>query len=103
MGDVAFSPKLGILGKRVQVWNVVVRYKTQHKGNQHIIKRKAKNCGIQNPLNTSLTEAQRGKKVAKQRYNDVKLFARFYRDEFLRNKIRGEKNDKKRNKIKEVL
>ena len=79
---------------------MVVRYRTQHKGNQNIIKRKAKNCGIQNPLNRSLTEAQRGKKVAKQKYNDVKPFARFYRDEFLRNKIREEKMIRKGIKLK---
>ena len=88
MGGVNFSPEFIVWKKWRDEWNSVIRC---HKGgqfNRTIMNRRAKACGIQQPMSITLTEYGRAYKICRDELERLKPDVDIYRESFLALKVK---------------
>ena len=82
-GNVPYSPSVVLLGKQLQVWNLVLSFKKGKPISRSLIKRKARACDIESPLSVSLADAEKAFNIAKQKLEKIKPRAASLRSQFL--------------------
>lgn len=106
MGQIDFSPQIMIWKNRRDTWNMIVQFKKGQKRNSITIRRKAKACGIFQPLSATLQQAQRGYAICRDEFNKLKPYAALYRREFLSKRIIEEEesgNKKQAQEIRQIM
>jgi hypothetical protein len=72
MGNVDFSPEVDLAKKRRWLWQQVVKKWEGRRVSAALIKRKARQCGIQCPLSVTLAQAKARFHVADTEYDALK-------------------------------
>ena len=91
MGAVDFSPQLMIWWNRRLTWKLIKDYHSGRKISTTFIMRKAKACGIVDPLQSTPKEATTAYNICKNQFDKMKPRAAIYRREFLRKQIKDYK------------
>jgi hypothetical protein len=91
MGAVDFSPQLMIWWNRRLTWKLIKDYHSGRKISTTFIMRKAKACGISDPLQSTPKEATTAYNICKKQFDKMKPSAAIYRREFLRKQIKDYK------------
>ena len=83
MGNVDYSPEVDLAKKKRWLWQQVVKKREGRRVSAAMIKRKARQCGIQCPFSVTLAQAKEHFQAADIAYDAVKRHAPAYRHEFL--------------------
>jgi hypothetical protein len=83
MGNVDYSPEVDLAKKKRGLWKEVVKKREGRPVSAAMIKRKARQCGIQCPLSVTLAQAKERFRAADKEYHLMKRHAPAYRYEFL--------------------
>jgi hypothetical protein len=93
MGNVDFSPEVDSAKKRRWLWQQVVKKREGRRVSAAMIKRKARQYGIQCPLSVTLAQAKARFKAADTEYDALKQHALAHRYEFLCNRAANKSGD----------
>lgn len=83
MGQVQWSPELANAGRMISLWNLVLRKKNGRNISSTFIKRMAKKCKINNPMELDIEDVLIERKNANVRYKQIKKDAASKRKEYL--------------------
>ena len=93
MGNVEFSPEVDLAKKRRWLWQQVVKKREGKRVSAELIRRKARQCGIDCPLSVTLEQAQEHFREADAAYDSLKQYAPSYRHEFLCDRAANKSGD----------
>ena len=91
MGEVDFSPQVMIWWHRRLTWKLLCDYHHGRNISTTLITRRARACGIIDPLESTPTEADKAYKICKTQFEKMKPRAAIYRRDFLRKQIKDYK------------
>ena len=91
MGEVDYSPQVMIWWHRRLTWKLLCDYHEGRRISTTLITRRAKACGIVNPLQSTPSEADKAYKICKTQFEKMKPKAAIYRRDFLRKQIKDYK------------
>ena len=97
-GRIPFSPEASKWIRRAQVYRSLLRLHAGKIRNRGNLKRAARRCGVEDPMNMSLTEIRSRLKVCKDKCNYFKKHGHRHRRRHLKSRLELEKARQKRMK-----
>ena len=83
MGEVPWSVELSKAGRLIQLWNLVLRKKYGRNVSSTYIKRVAKKCQVQHPMQLSIEDCINERNLASKNYKSIKKDAKVHRKQFI--------------------